>query len=162
MRRSNARFWSILMVFAVMLASVAAKAVTNGNGQAKTSLTGTWITTVAPDPSDLNAPPPFTALITFTADGNLFTTETDEQAISQGVWASTGPRQFLLTAYQFEFDTPNVWDGTFKIRAALTLDSDGMHYQGPYRLDFFDTAGNAVFTGVGTLSGQRVVVEPMP
>jgi len=124
--------------------------------------TGTWLTLVTPDPSDPTAPPPFSALITFTADGNVYTTETDEQTISQGVWAINGHHQVSLTAFQFEFDTPNVWGGTFKIRSKLTLDNNGNSFNGPYRVDFFDTNGNFLFSGVGTLAGTRIHLESLP
>jgi len=123
---------------------------------------GTWLTLVTPDPNDPTAPPPFQSLITLTADGNVFTTETDEQTISQGVWASGGHHQFSLTAFQFEFDSPNVWGGTFKIRSKLTLDNSGNSFNGPYRVDFFDTKGNFLFSGVGSLAGTRIHLETLP
>jgi len=135
--------------------------MTNVNNGAK-GLMGTWFTVVAPNPNDPTAPPPFSAVITFTADGNLLTTETDEQTISQGVWVNSGHHQFSLTAFQFAFDTPNVWGGTFKIRAKLTLDDNGTHFDGPYRLDFYDTKGNFLFSGEGSLGGERIHVEAMP
>jgi hypothetical protein len=149
------KFCMALVVFGTLLCTFNAEAQKSSSHVAPT-LAGTWLMQVAPDPSDPAAPPPFAALITFTADGNLFTTETDEQTISQGVWAKIGNHQYALSALQFEFDSPNVWGGTFKIRAKLTLSQNGNSFDGPYHLDFLDTNGNLLFSGIGKLSGSRV------
>jgi hypothetical protein len=156
------RLWPALILLG-LLSQLSAQTITRATANAGTgNPAGTWLTLVTPDPNDPDAPAPFSSLITFTADGNLYTTETDEQTISQGVWAISGHHQVSLTAFQFEFDAPNVWGGTFKIRAKLTLDNAENYFNGPYRVDFFDPKGNFLFSGVGSLAGTRIHLESLP
>jgi hypothetical protein len=147
-----------LVIFGLLLTALNAQAGTSlSSGQV---LTGTWFMKVTPNP-DPQAPPPFSALIAFTADHSFVSTESDEQVITQGIWAKTGDHQFSLTGYQFEFDMLNVLNGTFKIRAKLMLEG-GDHFDGRYHVDFFDPNGNLLFSGEGALAGTRIQLEPMP
>jgi hypothetical protein len=152
------KIWLSLIAFGLLLPGLTANAESSLNAQV---LTGTWLMKVTPDPGP-QAPPPFTALITFTGDHNFVSTETDEQVITQGIWARTGDHQFSLTGYQFEFEVLNIFNGTFKVRAKFTLDRDGEHFDGRYRVDFYDPNGNLLFSGDGGLAGNRIHLEPMP
>src|SRR5579884_1623081 len=71
--------------------------------QAPWDLAGLWQLTLTPDPSDPDAPPPFQALLTATADHDWITTETDELVTTQGRWSRSSNDVYNLTGWQFEF-----------------------------------------------------------
>ena len=47
--------------------------------------------------------PPFVLTMQFSSDGNFITTETDEFAVTQGVWQRVDPHTFALTTYGYDF-----------------------------------------------------------
>lgn len=113
--------------------------------------------------SDNNQVPPFAFYIQFGLDGNVSTAESDEFAISRGVWAVLNRDSANLTLYQYSFnalETP--YQGTFKVRAKVSVSPDGEQISGRYYLEFFDPNNVLQFTDTGKFEGHRVHVEAMP
>lgn len=121
---------------------------------------GTWAGVWTSDDGDI---PPFVFQMQLSSDGNVLTTESDELAVSQGVWA-LGTQDFAnLTAYQYSFSalqTP--FQGIFKVRAKIKVTPDGEHLTGNYLLEFDDTNGALQFTDTGKFTMGRVHVQPLP
>jgi hypothetical protein len=124
-----------------------------------THIEGTWLFNVTPDD---NTPPPFMSLMTFSAGGGLVETETDEQITGQGTWSQGGKDAISITLTQFEFapsgdpTKPPVWDGTYIAKGSLKYDHAKHQLSGAFTVSFYDTNGNLVFTGTGTMLGNRL------
>lgn len=128
--------------------------------QAPWDIAGLWQLTITPDPSDPDAPPPFQALLTATVDHNWITTETDEQVTTQGRWSRSSNDVYNLTGWQYEF-VNGQFNGTFKFRAQVQIAPHGKSLQGKFQVDFYDPSGTYQGSGVGTLTGTPLEVEPL-
>ena len=88
--------------------------------------------------------------------------ETDEQLTGQGTWAQSGKDSIKITLMQFEFvptgdpSKAPVWDGTYVANGTLKYDPVKHQLSGPFTVNFYDTNGNLLFTGAGTMVGNRV------
>ena len=107
--------------------------------------------------------PPFLLTIQFSSDGNLITTETDEFAVSMGVWQRVNGHTFALSIDQYAFNAfGQPYTGTFKTNAKVTLTPNSETLSGKFHLDFYDTNGVLQFSDDGPLTGSRNHVRPMP
>ena len=81
-----------------------------------------------------------------------------------GVWPRVGNGQFATTFTGNSFGPGGVVIGKYKVRATVTLSSDGNSFSGTYRTDILDVAGNPLSQPVattGTMSGVRIKLEPL-
>ena len=81
-----------------------------------------------------------------------------------GQWVRTGNREFAVTFVGLEYDLAapgGAANGTYKVRANVSLSNDSQQYSGPFQTDIFDLNGNVVLTVTGTVTAKRVVVEPL-
>ena len=44
---------------------------------------------------------------------------------------------------------------------AVTLNKSGDEWSGQLKVDYFDTDGNVVFSGEGTVQATRIIAEPL-
>jgi hypothetical protein len=141
------------LLLALLVATPCARAQNNAN------IAGTWSILWASQEGG----PRFMAMIQFSSDGNIATTETDEFATSAGVWQRVDGHTYALTVYQFAFaQLGQPYQGTFKTSAKLKLTPNSEQLSGNYHLDFYDTNGVLQFSDDGTITGYRVHVEMMP
>ena len=81
-----------------------------------------------------------------------------------GVWTRAGNGQFAITFTGNSFNPGGVVGGKYKVRATVTLSSDGNSFSGTYRTDILDVAGNPLNPPVaisGSMSGVRIKLEPL-
>ena len=141
----------------------------------RTGLEGTWL--VHFTFSQPEGFPPLDVLFTFTPgltknagtlteNSALQLTPNPVCTSDQGDWKRTGERAYLATAYNFCFDQttdpPGTFDGTSKIRNAVTLSRDGDTIAIHQYVEGFDPQGTLVFTAVGDGAGSRVAIEAPP
>lgn len=143
----------------LLLALLLVAAGTPAQGQSNTNIAGTWNVVWA----STDGGPQFVAMIQFSSDGNLITTETDAFAVSMGVWQRVDWHTYALTVYSYAFPAfGQPYQGTFKSRARLRLTPNSEVLSGNYHLDFYDTNGVLQFSDDGTITGSRVHVQLMP
>ena len=146
---------TVLLALLLVAASPAQAQNNNNNTNIAGTWTGLWTST--------EGGPQFVFMIQFSSDGNLITTETDEFAVSQGVWQRVDGHTYALTIYSYAFPAfGQPYQGTFKTNAKLKLSSNSEKLSGKYHLDFYDTNGVLQFSDDGTITGYRVHVQIMP
>lgn len=148
---------SVLFLTLLLATAVCAEAqnITNNNS---TNIAGTWTVLWTSQ-----IVPPFVAMIQFSSDGNLITTETDEFAVSMGVWQRVNGHTYAISIDSFAFDAlGQPYTGTFKSNAKLTLTPNSETLSGKFHLDFYDTNGVLQFSDDGPITGYRNHVRPMP
>ena len=138
----------------LMVGAVPAQAQNNN------TITGTWTGMW----SSTQGGPQFVLTEQFSSDGNFVSTETDEFAVTQGVWQRVDPpRTFALTAYQYGFAAfGQPYNGVFKVNAKLKLSKDGESFSGNAHLEFRDSNGVLQFTDDAVMTGYRVHVQVGP
>jgi hypothetical protein len=129
--------------------------------EAMTGIEGTWLSTVTTGGS--GAPPPFQALVTFTAGCGLV--ETDQSAspsqrsAGQGTWAHTDDGQVRARFLAFLFDAAGHPQGTLIVRFTVRLSEDGGTLAGDGTFQVVDLTGTVVNSGSVTLQGQRITID---
>jgi hypothetical protein len=147
---------STLLLTLLLVATTSAQVQNSTNNN---SIAGTWTGMW----SSTEGGPKFVLMSQFNADGNFNASETDEFAVTQGVWQRVEPRTVALTAYQFDFPAlGQPYDGVFKVNARLNLSKDGESFSGRGHLEFRDPNGVLLFTDDAIMTGYRVHVQPMP
>lgn len=163
MRKTFAYFSaSVLMIgLAVMfsLPRVAPAVKADGEGD---PLEGTWRVTVTGEDGYS-----FQALFTFARGGVMM--ETDETQLTrpigtngQGVWTRTGD-QYAFVWENFLFDPYQNFApvGKLKLHGTITLTGSDS-YTSADQFDYFDTSGNAMFSGRDSGVATRMTVEVVP
>lgn len=117
-------------------------------------LVGTWFITSDPSP---DAPPD---LVIFGSDGTFQQLEA-YGSIGFGVWEATGPNTANLTFSGLNPDESGDFAGTVTIRAAITVAEDGKSLTATYTVQFVFKGEDSGELGPGTVTGTRMVVEPM-
>src|SRR5271166_1739470 len=146
---------SASMLLLMLLLSATAQAQAQNNNTIAGTWTGMW--------SSTQGGPQFVLTEQFSSDGNFISTETDEFAVTQGVWQRVDPRTFALTLYQFDFPAlGQPYDGVFKVNAKLKLSKDGEAFSGNGHLEFRDPTGVLLFTDDAIMTGYRVHVQILP
>ena len=144
---------SVLLLTLLLVAAAPAQAQNNN------TITGMWTGMW----SSTQGGPHFVLTSQFSSDGNFNATESDEFAVTQGVWQRVDPRTFELTAYQFDFPAlGQPTDGVFKVNAKLNLSKDGESFSGNAHLEFRDPNGVLLFTDDAIMTGSRVHVQVGP
>ena len=143
----------------MLLLTLLAFATTSAHAQNNNTIAGTWTGMW----SSTQGGPQFVLMSQFNSDGNFNASETDEFAVTQGVWERVEPRVFALTAYQFDFTAlGKPYDGVFKVNAKLKLSKDGETFSGNGHLEFRDPNGVLLFTDDAIMTGSRVHVQVGP
>jgi hypothetical protein len=131
---------------------------------AMTGIEGTWLFTVTTGGS--GAPPPFQALVTFTASGGLVETDQStspsQRSAGQGTWARTDDDQVRARFLAFLFDASGHPQGTLTVRFTVRLgeeEEDGETLAGAGTFQVVDLTGKVVDSGSFTLQGRRITVD---
>jgi hypothetical protein len=139
--------------------------------QAKKSsdLTGSWLVTATPP----GGAPSFQGLMTFDPGGGFVASAQGDILLipppgvppiataGHGAWVKTGPREFLMTFRQIFYEADGSFQGGAKIRQAVTLSQTGNEWSGRLTVEFFDAAGNVIFSGEGSGQAERIKPEPL-
>jgi len=153
---TNAIAVSVLLLTLLLVSTSSAQVQNSSNSN---SIAGTWTGMW----SSTQGGPKFVLMSQFNSDGNFNASETDEFAVTQGVWQRVDPRTFALTAYQFDFPAlGQPYDGVFKVNANLKLSKDGESFSGNGHLEFRDPNGVLLFTDDAIMTGYRVHVQVGP
>ncbi|HKE24312.1 MAG TPA: hypothetical protein VKB88_18245 [Bryobacteraceae bacterium] len=130
---------------------------------------GSWLYTVTiPIDSNPKDDIVFQGLETYIPGGSYI--ETDQLAFSpdtlstpsHGSWAAGQPghdRDFLLTYYNFSYDSKGNATGKGRVRQTATLSEDGLSYSGSGDFEFTDNDGRVVEAGTFTVTATRIAVE---
>jgi hypothetical protein len=116
------------------------------------SIVGTWSIVVQSSAGQAS-----TTLIGFAAGGSLFTTDNAGPGnISVGAWEQEG-KSFRVVFQTFIFDNNGDLMGTSTVRPQGTIDGDGDHVHGTYKIDFQPESGPPQHdVQHGTFSGGRL------
>jgi hypothetical protein len=110
------------------------------------------------DPSDPEGEP---NPVAFTADGIVVNVETDG-VVGLGVWEPIGPTDVTLTIVEPVTGEGPDNTGTVTIRATGEVAADGQAFTADYTIEVSGVVGLPMGEyGPGTVTGTRVVVEPM-
>jgi hypothetical protein len=127
---------------------------------ARTGIEGTWLSTVTTAGS--SAPPPFQALVTFTARGGLVETDQStspsQRSAGQGSWARADDGQVRARFLAFLFDASGP-RGTLTVRFTVRLGEDGETLAGAGTFQAVDLTGKVLDSGSLTLQGRRITVD---
>jgi len=122
---------------------------------------GTWLTTVTP-PAEAGAPP-FTLLVTLSADGNLLASGTAGEFPAlgnpcHGSWTAKGA-EIEASYVCFDFDSSLQQTGMDRLRAKLSL-NEKQQLVGKIGLTNYDVGGQLVFDACcASVEGQRIEVR---
>jgi hypothetical protein len=128
---------------------------------------GSWRLTV----TEAQAPP-FLALGTFGADGNVVVSPPPvvppsphgpaklvHTSAGHGAWEATGADTAILTFVLLAADEEGNPFATRTIRASLLLGADGQSYSGEFEATVADPSGNVMATESGTIQATRIIAE---
>jgi hypothetical protein len=114
---------------------------------------GTWTLTDSSDPAN-----PSTFVASFSGVGNYV--QVQDGDVGLGVWEATGPTSAALTFT--EQDPPEEGGGSFTIRATIEVAPDGQSLSAEFTIEVSGVEGVPTGEyGPGSVTGTRVVVEPM-
>ena len=156
----NCFVFSVLLC-AVFTASGASPSAANNETANNETLAGAWnVTIVFDDPSVAGCTTPTLN----TSDGGIVAQGCDvSESPGYGQWRRIGPREFAVTFVGVEFGPMGTGiTGTYKVRGTLTLSKDGQMSTGPFLTEVFALDGSLLFSATGTVTLQRVGVEPLP
>jgi hypothetical protein len=145
---------SILVLCGVLVALRATPSSAAGPG-----LTGAWnVTIVLEDGTTLCTAPGLN-----TADGGVVTQGcTVNESPGYGQWQRIGGQLFAVTFVGVNFASPGgEIAGTYKVRATVGLSHDKQTFSGPFQTDIFALNGTLLFSATGTVTGQRIGIEPL-
>lgn len=149
---------SFTMAIAISPAPVAAQATPAGGK----TLVGAWFNTVTP-----TLAPPFVGLGVFSADGgatNISSVSLGSPLESPGYgqWIKTGAHSYAVTFFTIVADSAGQHILTYKVRGRLELSASGDAFTGTFQVDVFLPNGMPLGSDTGTVTGTRIVVEPLP
>ena len=78
---------------------------------------------------------------------------------SHGSWASTGGSDFLMTYFNFTFDSTGTAQGKGLVRQTATISADKKSYSGSGDFSYFDPTGKVVLAGTFTVTATRIEVQ---
>ena len=102
--------------------------------------------------------PPF--LSTFSSDGIYHQADFDGLD-GIGAWEATGPTSAALTFVQHTPNEEGEFGGSATIRATIEVDPDGQSLTAEFTIELVGEGAAAGEYGPGTVSGTRIMVEPM-
>jgi hypothetical protein len=166
-RRSLVRVTAV----ALLLVSRAAPALAGDERQLEAGpgailITGSWMETTS-----IPGGPSFAGLVTFTTAGTLLASyqgsvnagpPSSVFTAAHGQWLHEEGRTYSTTALQVVSDFNGALRFFNKLTQRITVSRSGQTYRSVVRAQFYDPAGNLLFTSEGTTEGRRVTVEPLP
>ena len=126
------------------------------NPRFEAGIEGSWLLTVTIP----GGPPPFRSLETFGGGGAFVATSSGPPAMvssAHGTWTRTGPREFVVTFLQFQYDAAGVHSGYLRVRERRRLGSSGNVFSGTGTFENLDTDFNVLLSGDVTTHGTRIV-----
>ncbi len=118
---------------------------------------GTWIVTVTPAGG---VPPPFPALVTYSAGGGMVVTDSSfpptQGNVYQGTWARRGGHEIEFTFLGFQYDSAGVHSGYVRVTEIVTLEPSGDAYNGAGTFQLLDLNQNVVFSEGDTTHATRI------
>jgi hypothetical protein len=156
------RIAALAVAATLAVAPLHAASTAPGTAAPKT-IVGAWQLQITPE-----IQPIFTALTTFTADGNV--AETNSLALvtplsspGHGRWAFAPHENttFDLTFVNLLTDEQGAFAGTAEVRARVSLTDRRNGLEGTFEVDVRDPAGAVVFSDHGTVHGARIEVQPL-
>ena len=161
------RFLLVLVVVAVLatltpIASAQATAGATPQNSSAPALVGAWSIDVTP-----TLVPAFVSLGTFSADGTLTNISSSSMTFppespGYGAWVKVGGRRYAITFHTVVSDGAGNLVGRGKVRATLTVGSQGDTLTGVFQVDVFDALGGLIVSDTGTVQGTRLRVEALP
>lgn len=152
----NARIFTPIIVIGLL---VALTATVSSVAQSTTpSIVGTWETIVTP--AQGNQGPPFQAMLTFFADGNVVEVNAGNPAVTapgRGVWTGSG-NAYLMTFNLFSFDEKGKHTG--KIKSYLSINMAGRNrFTCTFTADSIDLTGKVTKNvASGTCESTRLEI----
>jgi hypothetical protein len=150
-----------LIILAATLGGWSATGFAQSNSQSGQSLQGAWNVKIESDTPGIDG---CVAPALITRDGGIIAAGCS-LAVSPGYgqWVRTGNRSFAVTFVGQGFDlATGAISSTYMVRASVTLRQDLQQFSGPFVTDIFALDGSLIFTANGTVTVDRVVVEPLP
>jgi hypothetical protein len=150
----NTRIFTPIIVISLLVALTAAYSA----AQSMPSIVGTWETVVTP--VEGNQGPPFQAMLTFFADGNVVEVNAGNPAVTapgRGVWTGSG-NTYLMTFNLFSFDEKGKHTG--KIKSYLSINMAGSNrFTCTFTADAIDLTGKVTKkVASGTCQSTRLEV----
>jgi hypothetical protein len=142
------------LIVGLVTALFATPSGANGPG-----LTGAWnVTIVLDDGSVLCTTPSLN-----TADGGVVAQGCSVNASpGYGQWRRIRGQQFAVTFTGVNFASPGgAIDSTYKVRGTVGLSHDKRTFTGPFQTDIFALDGSLLFSVTGTVTAERIEVEPL-
>jgi hypothetical protein len=133
------------------------------------SVVGSWYLLV----TSQTFPTPFRAEITFTEGGGLIASAQGDILLNappgvppaatagHGAWSRTANREYLFTFRQIFYSSDGSYAGGAKIRNSSQINKDGDEMTGQLVVDYYNENDEVVFTGSGSFTATRIVVEPL-
>jgi hypothetical protein len=96
-----------------------------------------------------------------TKDGGIVAQGCDvSESPGYGQWRRIDNDQFAATFVGVNFGAPGTGiTGTYKVRATLVVSGDT--FSGPFLTEIFNLDGRLLFSVTGSVTGQRIEVEPL-
>ena len=156
--RSRVRWVAVVFSVVASGALVAFGATSSSAANGKQTLAGAWNITIAFDDPTLAG---CTTPGLNTADGGVLAQGCDlSESPGYGQWQRTGNGQFAVTFSGVNFGPLGTGiTGSYKVRATLLV--DGETFSGPFVTDVFALDGTPLVSASGTVSAQRIGIEPL-
>jgi len=157
--KSRALFFLVTIAAVCLLGPIGSRLIHAQGGGVAPQMEGTWLVTVSPAGG---APPPFPALVTYSAGGGLVVTDSSfpptQGNVYQGTWVRKGGREFAFTFLGFQY-VGGVHSGYVRVLETVTLDPSGDAYRGEGVFQFLDLNRNVVFSEPDTTIATRVKAQ---
>ena len=150
-----------LIILAGTLAGWSATGFAQSTAWSGQSLEGAWNVTIESDTPGIDG---CAAPAMITSDGGIIAAGCS-LAVSPGYgqWVRTGNRRFAVTFVGQGFDpATGAINSMYKVRARVRLRQDLQQFSGPFVTDIFALDGSLILTASGTVTANRVTVEPLP
>jgi len=150
-----------LIIMTAMLAGWNATAAAQADQKSGQSLAGAWNVKIEFDTPGIEG---CTAPGVISADGGIVAAGCSlAESPGYGQWVRTGNGTFASTFIGQGFDlATGAINSTYKVRARVTLSPDLQQFSGPFVTDVFAPDGTLLITATGTVTADRVTVEPLP
>ncbi|MFN8491767.1 MAG: hypothetical protein U0350_29475 [Caldilineaceae bacterium] len=156
----NKRIVTMFLILGLLAVLTTTAYATSNYHPAAPALVGTW-NTILPHSEGNPRFPTFEAMLTFTADGNMIETNSNnptQTVPAHGVWIGSGSN-YLMMFEGFSFDEHGKHIGKVQAHVTIKMDSTD-HFTGTYTLDLIDLAGKVTKkVAYGTLESTRMEVE---
>jgi hypothetical protein len=126
------------------------------------ALEGSWELTITPVvPPGVPQPASFGAVGSFVRGGAVISSDRRRPASRQyGTWVHLGGTQFAFSGIEDLYDSVGNPAGTARFRVTLNVTGKDQ-FVGVSNGEQRNAAGNVVFSGCGTVRGERIKLEPL-